>query len=328
MSQNRREFIKSSTAVTLLTVSSASAAPATRNIAILHSTRVSDQDLRCFQAGLGSSNIWQASIVKAGEAFGQYGGSHGHDVLRSFIRGKHVNLIVAAGGVSSQASASEELAAVQIPFIYMSGRAPNPPSSPNDGKFCGVILNIFPQYSNALIRFNMMGISRGDVWLIQNYNADMTAGELVEWGYNNNSFRFFESSAGTDNPDPLDDAAVARAFDQEWIRFLRLYPRPKGLIVNPDPYFRLKAQLFKSAIKKAFGNIPVCYPFNDYSPSSPDFLLPNGPALSSATTTDINNAYYQLGGRAAAVLDHLTSGPIPGIRIDSKMWNGSSWIVV
>jgi hypothetical protein len=199
MSQNRREFIKSSTAVTLLTVSSASAAPATRNIAVFHSTRMSDQDLRCFQAGLGSSNIWQASIVKAGEAFGQYGGSHGHDVLRSFIRGKHVNLIVAAGGVSSQASASEELAAVQIPFIYMSGRAPNPPSSPNDGKFCGVILNIFPQYSNALIRFNTMGISRGDVWLIQNYNADMTAGELVEWGYNNNSFRFFESSAGTDN---------------------------------------------------------------------------------------------------------------------------------
>ena len=56
MSQNRREFIKSSTAVTLLTVSSASAAPATRNVAILHSTRVSDQDLRCFQARLGSSN--------------------------------------------------------------------------------------------------------------------------------------------------------------------------------------------------------------------------------------------------------------------------------
>jgi hypothetical protein len=56
--------------------------------------------------------------------------------------------------------------------------------------------------------------------------------------------------------------------------------------------------------------------------------LPSGPALSSATTTDINNAYYQLGGRAAAVLDRLTSGPIPGSRIDSKMWNGSSWIVV
>src|SRR5260370_42102924 len=95
MSQNRRDFIKSSTAITLLTVSSASAAPATRNIAIFHSTRVSDQDLRCFQAGLGSSNTWQASIVKSGEAVGPYGGSHGHDVLRSFIRGKHVHLIVA-----------------------------------------------------------------------------------------------------------------------------------------------------------------------------------------------------------------------------------------
>jgi hypothetical protein len=61
---------------------------------------------------------------------------------------------------------------------------------------------------------------------------------------------------------------------------------------------------------KAVGNIPVCYPFNDYGPfTPPDFLLPNAPTLSSATTTDINNAYYQLGARAAAVLDHLTSGP-------------------
>src|SRR5437660_350576 len=102
MRQNRRDFIKSSTAVTLLTVSSASAAPATRNVAIFHTTRVSDQELRCFQAGLGSSNNWHASLAKAGEAFGQYGGSHGHDVLRGFIRGKHVHLIVAAGGVSSQ----------------------------------------------------------------------------------------------------------------------------------------------------------------------------------------------------------------------------------
>jgi hypothetical protein len=141
------------------------------------------------------------------------------------------------------------------------------------------------------------------------------------------SSRFFESS-GTDNPDPIDDAAVTKAFDQEWTRFLRLFPKPKALIVNPDPYFRLKAQLFKNAIKKAFGNIPVCYPFNDYSPSAPDFLLPNGPTLSSSTTGDVNNAYYQLGGRAAAVLDHLTPGPIPGSRIDSKVWNGSSWTVV
>jgi hypothetical protein len=145
-----------------------------------------------------------------------------------------------------------------------------------------------------------LGISRGDVWLIQNHNADMTPGELAEWGHNNISFRFFESASGTNHPDPLDDAAVAKAFDQEWARFLRLYPKPKALIVNPDPYFRLKAQAFKTAIKKALGNIPVCYPFNDYGPfSPPDFLLPNAPTLSSATTKQCILSARRAGNRRA-----------------------------
>jgi hypothetical protein len=332
MTQNRRDFIKSSAAVTLLTVSSASAAPATRTIGIFHTTQISDQEMACFQAGLASFNL-QTSTVKKGEAYGAYGGSHGLRVLKRYIKG-HVDVIVAAGGVTSQLAASDALTGSLIPFVYMSGLPAIPPSSPNNGKYCGVILNALAQYNNAMNYFSNIGISSSNVWLIQNYNADMTPGELAGWAYK--SFRFFEAPASTpiDNPDPDpgNSSNIQAVFDKEWKRFLRLYPLsvPIGLIINPDPYFRQTATDFRAALRTALGNAPVVfYPFNDYGPfSPPDFLLPNGPTLSSATTTDTNNAYYQLGARTGEVLNASSGGsPIPRNSIDSKKWDGSNWVV-
>jgi hypothetical protein len=80
-------------------------------------------------------------------------------------------------------------------------------------------------------------------------------------------------------------------------------------------------------MKTALGtNVPICYPFKDFNPSSPDFLLPNGATLSSSTTTDPNTAYFQLGIQAATVLNNSSSGnPIPTNSISSKTWNGMSW---
>jgi hypothetical protein len=174
-----------------------------------------------------------------------------------------------------------------------------------------------------------MGFGKSDVLLIQNYNSDFTGGELIAWGYNYPSFRFFESSVPIDNPNPNSEPAVQKGFQQEWERFLRLYQKPKGVIVNSDPYFRLTATLFKAALKQNLPNIPVCYPFSDYGPfTSPDFLLPGAPTLSSGTATDPNNAYYVLGARTAVVLSGLSSGvPIPINKIDSMIWNGSAWQV-
>jgi hypothetical protein len=333
MTQNRRNFIKSSAAVTFLTVSKASAQAVTRTIGIFHSTQLDDEALNCFKAGLGLPNIF-ANIRNFGEAKGRYGGSHGHDELRGYLHGHPVDLIVAAGGVASQMSASEELASVPIPFVYLSGRAPTQPSSTDNGKYCGVILNTSGQYSNALTNpnppsFANLGIAASDVWLIQNYNSDMTPGELADWGYNKYSFRFFESSSPIDNPNPNNPPAVQTAFANEWARFARLYSgmKPKGVIVSSDPYFRLTAHLFKAAMKNALGNsIPISYPFKDFNPSSPDFLLPNGAILSSTTTTDPNTAYYKLGKQAAAALDGLSPGnPIPTNSIPSLKWDGSNW---
>jgi hypothetical protein len=330
MTQNRRDFIKSSAALTFLTVTSASAQVA-RRIGIFHSTKINDQEMACFMHGLGSSANWTPSTVKKGEAYGAYGGSRGRRVLHRYIDG-NVDVIVAAGGVTSQMAALEALPHLPIPFVYMSGRAANPPSSTANGKYCGVILNVFAQYTNALnnTNFTSVGIQgKGDVLLIQNYNADMTPDELKEWGYNYPSFRFFESAVPINNPDPDADnsANIQAAFDKEWVRFSRLnLPRPKGVIVNPDPYFRQTASDFIAALKRALPNIPVCYPFSDYSLSGSDFLLPSAPTLSSSTATDPNTAYYQLGMRVNAVLNGLSMGnPIPPNPIHSRIWNGQQW---
>jgi hypothetical protein len=331
MTQNRRDFIKSSTAVTFLTVTSASAQPVTRTIGIFHSTQISQQEMDCFKAGIGSSSSWQPNYVDEGQAEGRYGGRYKHNELRGFIHRKPADVFVAAGGVTSQMSAWEELGAGPTPFVYMSGLPAIPSSSTDNGKYCGVILNVPARYSNAV---SSMGMDKSDIFLIQNYNADMTTGDLAQWGYNYPSFRFFETSdpGGIDNPDPNNSTAVQAAFNQEWTRFLHLYTNPpKGLIINPDPFFRLTAKDFKAALRATLGTTPVvCYPFSDYSPVSPDFLLPGAPILSSATKTDIKNAYYQLGERTALVLNGLSTGvTIPPNKIDSVKWDGTqaSWVV-
>jgi hypothetical protein len=327
MTQNCRDFIASSTAATFLTVSNASAqgVAVTRKIGVFHTTQISDQEWDCFKAGLGSNWV----PTKEDELKGNYGGNSGHKKLKDSIHNKKnsLDVVVAAGGVTAQLSAFEELdPPMPPPYVYMSGRAAKPTaSSPTNGKYCGVILNISELYDNALN--NNFHLQKSDVLLIQNYNGDFAPDELAKnWGYNNPSFRFFESSVPIDNPDPSNSNAVQNAFTQEWNRFARLYPKPKGVIVSPDAYFRLTAQPFKIALQNALSGIPVCYPFSDYGPiSSPDFLLPNAPTLSSTTTTDVNNAYYVLGARTADVLNNLSSGnPIPPSKIDSKQWDGST----
>jgi hypothetical protein len=74
---------------------------------------------------------------------------------------------------------------------------------------------------------------------------------------------------------------VRNAFRQE-VSKLRSRT-PKGVVVSPDPFFRLTAPAFASEMKTGLGNIPICYPFKDFPLSGTDFLLPRGAMLSSGT---------------------------------------------
>jgi hypothetical protein len=338
MTQDRRDFIKSSAAITFLTVSKASAQGAQpRKIGIVHSTELSDEFKGCLLAGLKSqgweeqpTNNKPINVPSPKNAAGQYGGTHGHTPLRNLVRGHvaggGVHLIVAAGGGVSQASASDEIPNDAVPFVYLSGRSPAPPSSPTNGKYCGVILDTSAQYANAVNGWS--GVTPAGVWLVQNFNSEMAAAEYNDWpsivgSGNSNRFRFFEP-----RPNPVDNDE--NLFNQEADRLLASIAAGQiltGVVVSPDPFFRLKASQFKTAMARL--KVPICYPFKDFSPSPPDILLPSGARLSSTTYTDSGTAYYRLGLRAAAVLDNASAAsPIPTSSLKSEKWDGSMWAVV
>jgi hypothetical protein len=338
MSHNRRDLIKSAIAVTLLGVSKASAQPARkpRRIGIVHSTELDDDSEACFLEGLRSQG-WDKQIkLRDYEAKGEYGGTHARDRLKKYIRlhGK-VDVIVVAGGVASRTAALEELATVQIPFVYLSGTAATPASSTANGKYCGVILDTFARYKGAIDELARQGADASKVFLVQNFNSLMTADEQTLWrtliGATNRDFRFFDPATTSTPTTPVDNNASAAALAGEVAKLKAM--DPKGVVVSPDPFFRLNAGDFRDAMANLNtpSIVPVCYPFKDFMPfSSPrDILLPNGAQLSTSSSDGAEirkTAYYQLGLRAADVLDNTVQTAIPTATMYSTKWDGSTWV--
>jgi hypothetical protein len=151
----------------------------------------------------------------------------------------------------------------------------------------------------------------------------MTPAEVDDWqtGFRDDrDFRFFEVPTPQDNP----VGNPATVFAQEAAKLAA--NNPKGVIVSPDPFFRMEAQAFASAMGTAL-SVPICYPFKDFplrsAPNPVDQVLQDGPALSSATATQmVNTAYGQLGRQAGLMLDTPTQ------LIPSKKWVSGSWVDV
>lgn len=329
---NRRDFIKSSAAITLFTVSRASAQPVIpRRIAFVHSTAFDAELLDCFWKGLSFAG-WerpptaQKSVLPVAsnpikEARGQYNGADRpgrHAPLRALVR-QHgrPHLIVAAGGLISQASAREELNRVAVPYVYVGGRPP----TTTDAKSCGVILNGSAQFNAAVTALN---VPRSGVYLLQNNNSEMADDEAGQWrqAINSNVFRFFDRSPFQND---------SNIYDTEVTRLSRANPPPTGVVVSSDPYFRLTAGAFTNAMANL--RVPVCYPFKDFNPSQPNILLPNGAKLSapsSSSEPEIRmTAYCQLGLRAGDILNNSTdTNPVPTTPRRSVSWTGSNWQVV
>lgn len=356
MLRTRRNFLSASIAV--LTVTKAAAQrrplappPTPRRIGIV-STITFDLEFRaCFLAGLADNNGWQlASPTKPiafptpfgghnpGEADGKYGGTHGHTVLRKLINDHTqgqggIHLIVAAGGLTTQAAAFEELQGGLIPFVYLAGHFP--PSlplplpagakAPPPGLYCGVVLNISELHAGAADALAKKGATKAGIWLVENGNSDMAALECSDWqrDVNNNCFFFFNDPK-IDNPDP---STARSTYLNEVLKLKAQNPTPTGVVVSSDPYFRTTAPDFAFAMTTLMPGVPVCYPFADFSPSGSNILLTNAPVLSTPTATDANNAYFQLGKRAADVLNNSTDAtPMPASKLTSKMWDGSKWV--
>jgi hypothetical protein len=201
-----------------------------------------------------------------------------------------------------------------IPFVYLSARVPSTAAST---KYCGVVLNTAAQYRDGVAA---LGVDPAGVWLVQNNNSEMAKAEFDQWPGlvgNTNRFGFFKTAAGA----PLPNDASQYPAEVAKLRAVN----PHGIVLSSDPFFRSTAPQLKAAL--ATLNIPVCYPFKEFNPSGQDILLPDGAALSSVFYSDKANAYYQLGDRAAAVLDAASAAnPVPPSQIGSVMWNGRDWI--
>ena len=335
MTQDRRDFIKSSLAITCLLVSKETAFGAdltltSSKIGVVHSTGFESEFRACFLAELKSRGWGKPpasnkpiNVPQAKNGNGQYGGNQKRSVLQKLIKDHgSVNLIVAGGGLVSQASALDVLSSSQIPFIYVGGRA-SKTASP-DGRFCGVNLNTSGRYAEAVSALERLGANRNGIYLAQNFNSEMADDEFNEWPTlipgNNNRFRFFEPQQPQMQPVNND----AAKYVQEVAR-LRGFS-PTGVVVSSDPYFRFTAPAFRTAMS-ALG-IPICYPSKEFLPANRAILLPNGAKLSSSVTQEIPfTAYYQLGLRAADILDNQPNGAvtIPTMPLPSVTWNGSVW---
>jgi hypothetical protein len=235
-----------------------------------------------------------------------------------------VDLIGVVGGVISRVAAAQQL--TNIPYVYLSGMAPSDPStSPPTpllpavaSKYSGIILNVPALYAAARTRVG--GGNPGNVWLVQNYNSGMTIAETYAWrnGFRDDrDFRFFEPASGVPIP-PDNDASQ---FGSEVAKLTtKMAGTASGVIVSPDPFFRMENQNFTSAMSSL--NVPICYPFKDYHlrthPPDPvtDQLLNGSAALSHPNAANPQQtAYYQFGYLVGQFLDN------PSTLQPAKTWN-------
>ena len=304
MNLDRRDFIKSSFAFTFFSVSKASA-QAPKMIGVVTSIRLqpNGDEMQCFAAGLASlgwlttgSGPKRVNVPAPKEALANYGGTHKLEKIKDAIRAHGpMDLIAAAGGVASRRAASAVLSSPNKPYVYLSGTAPSLASQA--GKYCGVILNMATLYPAARVRLVGTPADAEDVWLVQNNNSMMTPAEVDDWqtGFRDDrDFRFFEVPTPQDNP----VGNPATAFAQEAAKLAA--KNPKGVIVSPDPFFRMEAQAFATAMGAAL-NVPVCYPFNDFPRRRPPSPPRGGTSAGAGTAADHATARVTDGRRGGAL---------------------------
>jgi hypothetical protein len=340
MTPNRRDLIKSSIAITFITVSKTASAQQPKKVGIVSTIRLqkTDEEWLCLVKGLnyggyqltGGGPLKHVDLHDPQGVDAKYGGSHGTNDLKTAFNGfNNVDVIGAVGGVISRVAASQVL--TSIPYVYLSGMAPSDPSTTPStplptsvaGKYCGIILNTPALYPNAR---TALSSNAANVWLVQNYNSGMTKDELAAWqnGFRNDrDFRFFQPASASN---PIDN--VAANFPTEVAKLkATMGTNVTGVIISPDAFFRWQHPLFTSAITDPTSGlgVPICYPFKDYSLGTNDQLLNGGAVLSipiTSTTTDPEvqaTAYCQFGMLVALMLDN------PSVLIASKKWAGA-WV--
>jgi hypothetical protein len=335
MSESRRHFIKGSLALSLLTVSNASA-QAGKQIGIVHSATWGDGDPleACFKQGLEDQNWTPTSGRRAaergssrrairplkpvryryefvqGQYGGQYGGTFGQDGIAAAIKKLGtVDLVVAAGGnISAQAAAD-----ANVKFLFLIGVMP--PNGFGAGALGGVNLDTASQGQHqARINAFTSIADKSKIYLVQNYNSAMADQEAKTWqGLKAGPIiQFFKAgNPSLKNPADVKDAIAASINN--------IPADAQGIVISADPLFRdLKV---RGHLAKACSNlkgVSVCYPFKDYVASHPGATW-LGPPLASTNSAEIKNtAYYGLGVKTGKYLNGN------GGNVGTSTWDGTN----
>jgi hypothetical protein len=338
MKQDRRDFIKASTAIGILSVKGASAQAPPVPIGFVVSTRDHADHIACFlqaleDAGYGIETKKQRLFWRSAE--GKYGSSHKelYDHAKKHIK-KGVTLIVAAGGLVSAGAVAQATSGTTVKFVYLIGRTPlgGDSANPDAGfqalitaflnstaKYGGVDQNIVEQNENNWQQ--LIGVSANNVGLIVNSNNPMTAAEVAAWQNNGHPLVF--QASGPENEQQLSTILKlvnAAASDGAL----------QGIVVSADPYLRSFASEFDKRLRDTSGNGgnfpgPVCYPYQEYVDSAVSLQSQrsrSSPYLAIDDNGNITNdaAYYKLGEKVVEFVKGNASGTFSKWDGTNKKW--------
>jgi hypothetical protein len=338
MRESRRDFIKTSAAFGVLTVTKATAEPgspaaavARKKIGLVVSTKKRDGHIAAFKQAL-TDNRWD-TVNPPLFANGKYGPTHQELKNHAKTHIGNVDLVAAAGGLPAAvavATAIKELGATTTRFIFLIGRYPKSNSgddadaadlydSPN--KAGGVDQNVPAQNGKNFWLLNTQyGVAIDKVGLIVNDNDPITKPEVTEWK------QITDPGSGK-HPDPNfiyritgeNDEGIADLLDA----ISKANPQPAGIVVSSDPYLRSVGNVnFDAQLRdQTGGNFKgwVCYPYKEYVSASPQTVYSAvTPVLASNDPGDKSTAYYQLGLAAVDALNQNAA--------QLTTWNGSNWV--
>jgi hypothetical protein len=336
MKESRRDFIKASLAISVITVSRATTQPAQaaaagpKKIALVVSTKKKDNHEAAFAQAL--SNFHWHPVHNDKHADGDY------DKIKPDAKDVdgQVDLIVAAGGLPAAIAVATALKedSSSTPFVFLVGRYPQSASGDDlaaaglfnsSNKAGGVDQNVPAQNENnfKLLRDNH-GVAIDKVGLIVNDKNPITTPEVTAWKNITDSgkqpdARFIYHLASNDA------SGLKKLFDD--IRNTKP-PPPDGIIVSSDAYLRSLGNVdFDKQLRDPAtggGKFPgwVCYPYKEYvlASGANSVYSPYTPDLATAAATDQNTAYWQLGLKA---VDALNGNPAKLATWDSST---RSWV--
>jgi hypothetical protein len=339
---SRRDLLKASAAISVLTVTSAEAQ--IKRLAVVHSVgwRENTSNNALYQslaAGLASTG-WHidGSNPDLDYTYRPVRGADrgdGREITKVLdaISG-NIDLVIAAGGLVAGRGASNH--ALRKPFIYIIGANP---SSPQDltGNVGGVNLNSVRQNEFRLAKvLDLAGLPQSaanTILLLQNNNSRNRADEVNDWralgGYDvpdgNQYFPLFK----TGNPDPDIPAAVQSALDYSLTTQNLNNMGIRGIVVSADPFFGRATTLTNAGVSVIVNllvmklnslGFPVVYPLADYRQYNPTGRWDSiGPMLGSTSNpTNPLTAYWKLGVKAGTFLMTNQTQPV-------STWMGSDW---